>query len=265
MMNEFETSDLGLLAYFLGIGFEMTQYGMVMHQTKYAKNLLKRLNMQQSNPVGTPTEVGLRLKKEIDEGQVDPTHYRRIVGCLRYLCNTRPDLTFSVGLISRFMQKLKRSHLLAAKRISRYVQGTVDFGILFPKEETTELELVKYFDSDWCGDKQDRKNPVGYIFLYRGAPISWSSTKEPVVALSSCEAEYIEKNSKKVKLLVDNKSTIDLARHPTSHERNKHMETRFHFLREQVSNEKLQIEHCRTKIQFANIFTKALKRERFSI
>ncbi|RDX90264.1 hypothetical protein CR513_27891, partial [Mucuna pruriens] len=109
------------------------------------------------------------------------------------------------------------------------------------------------------------------IFFYEGAPISWSSTKEPVVALSSYEAEYIaayetacQANSKKVKLLlVDNKSVIDLARHPTTHGRSKHIDTRFHFLREQVSNEKLQIEHCRTEIQFADIFTKALKREKF--
>ncbi|RDX90273.1 Copia protein, partial [Mucuna pruriens] len=249
MMNEFEMSDLGLLSYFLGIEFEMTRYGMVMHQINYANDLLKRLNMQQSNPVRTSTTIGLSLKKGTDEEQVDSTHYRRIVGCLRY------------------------------------VQGTVDFGILFPKEEVAvEPKLVGYSGSDWCGDKQDRKSTVGYIFFYGGAPISWLFAKEPVVALSSCEAEYIaasetacqvvwldallgelqEKNTKKVKLLVDNKSAIDLARHLASHGRSKHIETRFHFLREQVSNEKLQIEHCRTEIQFADIFTKTLKRERFS-
>ncbi|RDX92050.1 Copia protein, partial [Mucuna pruriens] len=162
MMNEFEMSDLGLLSYLLGIEFEMNQYGM------------------QSNPTGTPTEVGFSLKKETNEEQANPTYYRRIVGCLR------------------FMQEPRKSHLLATKRILRYVQGTIDFGILFPKgEAVVEPEL--------------------------------------------------EKNSKKVKLLVDNKSVTDLARHPTSHGRSKHIKTRFHFLREQVDN----------------IFTKALKRERF--
>ncbi|RDX90263.1 hypothetical protein CR513_27890, partial [Mucuna pruriens] len=91
MMNEFEVSDLGLLSYFLRIEFEMTWYGM-------------RLNMQQSNLVGTPAEIGLSLNKETNEEQVDPTHYRRIVGCLRYLCNTKPDLNFSVGLVNRFIK-----------------------------------------------------------------------------------------------------------------------------------------------------------------
>ena len=143
--------------------------------------------------------------------------------------------------------------------------------------------MTGYSDSDWCGDKNDRKSTAGYIFFYGGAPISWSSTKEPVVALSSCEAEYITtseaacqavwldalikelqlEKSGKVKLLVDNKSAIDLAKHPASHGRSKHIETKFHFLREQVNNEKLKIEHCRTEVQLADILTKALKLERF--
>ncbi|RDX90254.1 Copia protein, partial [Mucuna pruriens] len=194
---------------------------------------------------GTPTKVGLSLKKETDEEQVDLTHYKMIVGCLR------------------FMQEPKQSHLLDAKRILRYVQGMIDFGILFTKEEVAaKPELVGYTDSDWCEDKRDRKNTTWYIFFYGRAPISWSYTKEHVVALSSYEAEYIttselacqgQKNSKKVKLLVDNKSTINLARHSPSHGRSKHIGTRFHFLREQINNEKLQIEYCRTKIQFADI------------
>nr|KYP76820.1 Copia protein [Cajanus cajan] len=188
------------------------------------------------------------------------------------------------------MQEPKKSHLLAAKRILRYVQGTIDFGILFPKGKgEIEEKLVAYSDSDWCGDKSDRKSTARYIFFYGGAPISWSSSKEPVVALSSCEAEYIAASEaacqavwldalmkelqvehlNKVKLLVDNKSAIDLAKHTTVHGRSKHIdkdgakggptETRFHYLREQVSKEKLEIEHCGTEIQFADILTKALK------
>ncbi|RDX96257.1 hypothetical protein CR513_21111, partial [Mucuna pruriens] len=216
MMNEFEISDLGLLSYFLGIEFEITKYGTVMHQSNY-------------------------------------------------LCNTRPDLSFSVGLINRFMQESRQSHLLAAKRILRYVQGTIGFGVLFSK------------------DKSDRKSTTRYIFFYGGVPISWSSTKEPVVALSSCEAEYIAtskttcqaiwlealkkdlqvENLEKIKLPVDNRSSIYLERHPASHGRSKHIETRFHYLREQASNENLQIKHCKTKIQFAYILTKALKLEKF--
>ena len=144
MMNGFEMSDLGLLTYVWGTEFKVTQYGVVMYQSKYAKDPLKRFNMLQSNPIGTLVEVGLVLKNDTDEYLVDPTYYRKIVGCLRYLCNTRPNLSFS-----RFMQEPKQSHLLVVKRILRYVQGTVDFGILFPKAEVgIELELVRYSYSD---------------------------------------------------------------------------------------------------------------------
>jgi len=129
------------------------------------------------------------------------------------------------------MQEPKQSHLLAAKRILRYVQRTVDFGILFPKGESgVKLELVGYSASDWCGDKCDRKNTTNYIFFFGRTPISWSSIKEPIVALSSCEAENIAasktacqeiwldalmkefqvKSKRNVKLLVDNQSGIDL-------------------------------------------------------
>ncbi|RDX97880.1 Copia protein, partial [Mucuna pruriens] len=141
MINEFEMSDLGLLSYFLGIEFEMTRYEMEHQQ---------RLDS---------------LKKETVEEQVDPTHYRRIVGCMRYLCNTRPYLNFSMGLVNRFMQEAKQSHLLAIKRILR----DIDFEILFPKKEVVvEPELVGYSDSDWCGDKKDRKSTARYIFFHEG-------------------------------------------------------------------------------------------------
>ncbi|RDX81141.1 hypothetical protein CR513_38214, partial [Mucuna pruriens] len=180
MMNEFEKSDLGLLSYFLGIGFKMTKYGT------------------QSNPARTPipAQAGLTLEKETDD-LVDPTHYRKIVGCLRNLCNTRPNLNFSVGLICKFMHEPRQSHLLVTKRILRCLDERITSG--------------KFEQSKAAGRQQIRH----------------------------------------------------LARHPAAHGRSKHIETRFHFLREQVSNEKLRIEHCRTEIQFADILTKALKLERF--
>jgi len=148
--------------------------------------------MENSNPAVTPAEVGLKLKSAPDEEFVNATDCRRMVRILRYLCNSRPDLSFSVGLISRHMQDPKESHMCATKMILRYLQGTMGCGILFPHgKANSDLELVGYSDSDWCGDRSDRKSNVGYIFFLGGAPISWNSTKEQVVALSSCEAEYV--------------------------------------------------------------------------
>lgn len=241
MMREFEMTDLGQLSYFLGIEFTRTEKGLLMHQKKYASDLLRKFNMLECNSAAT-SAIGVKLEKEGDEELVDPTNFRKIVGSLRYLCNSRSDLTYSVGLISGFMYKPSTPHLLAAKRILRYVKGTVDHGILFKdKGAGIEPELFGYIDSNWCGDKGDRKSTASYVFMYGKSPISWGSKKESIVALSSCEVEYIAafmsaclavwvdalmeelkmKESSAIKLLDDNKYAINLAKHPVAHERSK--------------------------------------------
>jgi len=186
LMNEFEMNDLGKLSYFLGIEFTQTKYGVIMHQTKYTRDLLKKFSMEQSHSAITPAESGMKLEHNSDEEGVNPAIYRSIVGSLRYLCNTRPDLSSSVGVVSRYMQDPKTSHLLVVKRIMRYLHGTEQFGVLLSNEE-----LVGYSDADWCGDRTDQRSTAEYMFFLGKTPISWSSTKELVVALSSCEAEYI--------------------------------------------------------------------------
>lgn len=129
--------------------------------------------------------------------------------------------------------------------------------------------MFGYSDSDWCGDKDDKKSTAGYVFKFGTAPISWCSKKQSVVALSTCEAEYIVaamaacqalwlealmeelnlRDCSSMRLLIDNKSAIDLAKHPVAHSRSKHIETKFHFLCDQVSKEKLVLEFCRSKIK----------------
>ncbi|GAU50018.1 hypothetical protein TSUD_331710 [Trifolium subterraneum] len=283
MMREFEMTDLGHISYFLGIEFQRTSEGLILHQKKYASEILKRFEMDQCNPALTPSEPRLQLSRETEEKDVDSTEYRRLVGSLRYLCNTRPDIAYSVGIVSRYMEKPKMSHLSAAKRILRYIKGTMDYGIVLNKPDKKSIELIGYTDSNWCGDKDDRKSTAGYVFMYGGAPISWCSRKEPVVALSTCEAEYIAaslsacqgvwlsnlideiSNVKcdSVILKVDNMSAINLAKNPIAHGRSKHIELRFHYLREQVGNGKLKVEHCRTDLQVADVLTKAVTVETF--
>ncbi|XP_014499939.1 uncharacterized protein LOC106760988 [Vigna radiata var. radiata] len=284
MLHEFEMSDLGQLSYFLGIEFTKTDVGMLMHQSRYVLDMLNRFNMSDCNSAITPAEVGIRLEKDPEEDVVDPTEYRRMVGSLRYLCNTRPDISFSVGLVSRYMQNPRLSHLNAIKRILRYLKGTSCYGILLPRcGSGEEVRVTAYTDTDWCGDKSDRRSTVGYVFFLNGAPISWNSMKEPVVALSSCEAEYIAvceatcqaawisslmkelkiEGGEKIRLLVDNKSAIDLTKHPTSHGRSKHIETWFHFIREQVGKGVIEVEHCKSEDQIADILTKVVKGVRF--
>ncbi|XP_058732917.1 secreted RxLR effector protein 161-like [Vicia villosa] len=191
-MEEFEMSDLSVLKYFLGIEFHESKVGLLMHQRKYALDILKIFDMEHCNAALTPAEARLQLSKSEDEKDMDLTQYRRLIGLLRYLCDTRPDLAFSVGITSRFMEKPKVSHLNAIKRVLRYIKGTLGCGILFPATDNGgKCELLGYTDSSWCGDKDDRKSTAGYVFMFSGAPISWCSKKEPVFAFSSCEAEYI--------------------------------------------------------------------------
>ena len=277
-------TDLGTLSYFLGLEFQHSEKGLFMHQRKYLLEVLQKFNMMDCNVSLTPAEVNLKLDKCENEAVVDGTVFRQIVGSLRYICHTRPELAFSVGMISKFMSDPRHSHMVAAKRILRYLRGTLNMGILFPhQDEKVRPHLVAYSDSDWCGDVLDRRSTMGYIFMIAGAPISWSSKKQSVVALSTCEAEYIAACSTTcqaswlssllqelgiitgmaIELLVDSKSAIDLARNPVSHDRSKHIETKFHFLRDQVAKGKVKLVHCRTEVQLADIMTKALKADRF--
>lgn len=192
-MHEFEMTDLGKLSYFLGFEFMKVREGLMMHQKRYAMEVLKRFNMLNCNPTATPSETGLILEKEGTKELVDETMYKKMVGSLRYLCHTRPDIEFSIGIVSRFMQNPRAPHLLVAKQILRYVKGTMSSGILFPQNNTMtdEIKVAGFTDVDWGGDKDDRKSTTGFVFFVEGAPISWSSRKELVVDLSICEAEYI--------------------------------------------------------------------------
>jgi hypothetical protein len=256
----------------------------MLHQRKYAGEILKRFNMTNCTYAVTPMEVNLKLEKNQTEEVVDSTIFKQIVGSLRYLCNSRPDICFAVGLVSRFMDKPRRSHMNAARRILRYIAGTMEFGILFPKSVMNEkFEIVCYSDADWCGDKVDRRSTTGYFFRFMEAPVAWCSKKQPVVALSSCEAEYIAgayaacqalwivtvlkelgiEAEKHVVLQIDNKSAINLAKNPVLHGRSKHIEARFHFLREQVNQGSLDVRHCATDAQVADALTKSLKTDRF--
>lgn len=124
-------------------------------------------NMENCNPARTPVECGIALVKDAEEGAVDPTLFKQIVGCLRYLCNSRLDIAYVAGLVSRLMEDPKVSHLCAIKMILRYVKGTLDFGLLFTNNRNPNKgNIGGFIDSDWSGDKDGRKSISGYFFSY---------------------------------------------------------------------------------------------------
>ncbi|XP_024163997.1 uncharacterized mitochondrial protein AtMg00810-like [Rosa chinensis] len=188
-MAEFEMTDLGLLHYFLGIEVVQSATGIFIMQKKYAVEILDRFEMKTCNSVGTPIEPGLKLTKDPKGKKVDITLFKQIVGSLMYLTATRTYIMYAVSLISRYMEHPTEHHLSAAKRVLRYLKGTIDFGIFYKKGEMSEL--VGFTDSDYAGDLDDRRSTSGYVFMLSDGAVSWSSKKQQIVTLSSTEAEFV--------------------------------------------------------------------------
>ncbi|KAG9446373.1 hypothetical protein H6P81_012501 [Aristolochia fimbriata] len=281
MVCDFAMTDMGLMSYFLGLEVVQTQEGIFVSQQKYARDILKRFKMLDCNSIRTPMEERIKLTKEGSGEEVSSTYYKQIVGSLRYLTATRPDILFSVGMVSRFMEKPRQSHLQSAKRILRYIKGTISDDILY--KSSNSFKLVGYTDSDWAGDGGDRRSTSGYAFTLGSGFFSWSSKKQQVVALSSTEAEYIaaaycatqavwlhqlleeiyHKQDGPTPVRCDNRSAIALSKNPVFHGRSKHIYIKYHYIRDLVKKEELVLEFCRTDEQVADIFTKPLKAEQF--
>ncbi|KAG6536147.1 hypothetical protein ZIOFF_001191 [Zingiber officinale] len=190
MMTEFEMSDLGLLSYYLGIEVEQQKSRISLRQSAYAKKILSQFKMADCNATKHPMEPKTQLHKDLEGTPVDATEYRRIVGCLRYLLHTRPDLSYSVGMASRYMERPTIMHHRVVKQILRYLKGTIYFGLVYIKGPQ-EIGIFGYSDSDLAGDLDGRKNTSGMTFYFNESLVSWNSQKQKTVALSSCEAEFM--------------------------------------------------------------------------
>jgi hypothetical protein len=147
MTEEFEMSDLGMLSFYLGIEVDQQKDFLTLKQSGYAKKVLSRFGMEDCNPTKVPMDPGTKLHEDKKGQRVDATKYRRIIGCLRYLIHTRPNLAFSVGVASRYMEKPIVMHMQAVKKIIRYLKGSVDLGLVYTLGEEQE-EIVSYSDSD---------------------------------------------------------------------------------------------------------------------
>jgi hypothetical protein len=203
------------------------------------------------------------------------------VGSLIYLTTTRPNISFVVGILSRFMQKPCEGHWSVANSVLKYLKGTPDFGLKYTKVD--DFNLIGYSDSDFDGDKENGVSTSGYLLSLGSAVVSWRSHKQSVPTYSTIEAEYVlaaeatkeimwlrkilgdlqEKQVNSTPLLVDNSSAIKLAKNPRFHDRTKHINTNYHLIRYHVEDKTIHLRHCSTNEQIADIFTKALGREKF--
>ncbi|SGY12337.1 BQ5605_C072g12892 [Microbotryum silenes-dioicae] len=255
--------------------------GISLLQRQYLLDVLARFNMSDCNPCKSPMEANLQLSPEPDTDSADNAIYRSMIGSLMYaVVATRPDLAHSVGYLSRFVGKAGNTHLEAAKRVLRYIKGSLDLGIHYTRTSAPLLGYEGYSDSDWGSDIQTSRSTMGYLFKLAGGAISWSSRLQPRVACSSTEAEYLGLShaakeavflrslltelgldtSSPLRLLGDNQGAIALTQNPVFHARTKHLRMLEHFVREHVRNGEISVTYIPTHDMVADIFTKPLPR-----
>lgn len=237
--------------------------------------------MQNAKSVCTPLELKERLKSnpegELSE-KVNVKFYQSLIGSLMYLAtSTRPDISYAVSRLSLFLSDPRKQHSIAGKRVLRYLKGTSTIGLRFTKGKH---KLIGYADADWGGNLDDRKSMSGFAFILSSGVISWQSRKQPVVALSTMEAEYIAltESTREVlhlrsmlkelgfsELVVDptvimndNQSSQALIKNEGHNSRTKHIDIRFHFIREAVKNNIVKIDYKPTNDMLADMFTKSL-------
>ncbi|RVW23196.1 Retrovirus-related Pol polyprotein from transposon RE1 [Vitis vinifera] len=203
----------------------------------------------ESNLVGNPIVPGFKISRDKNGDFVDETYYKQLVGSLMYLTATRPDIMFVTCLISRYMEKPMEIHLQAAKRALRYLKGTVNYGIYYKKRG--DGELLAFTDSDYAGDMEEAE------FV--------------ATAVCACQGVWMKRILKELRhldegcttMMCDNSSTIKLSKNPIMHGRSKHIDVRFHFLRNLAKEGTIELVHCGSQDQVADIMTKPLKLEVF--
>ena len=276
LSSHFHMKDLGTLRYFLGIEIDRTPAGFFISQAKYTLDLLKEYGMINAKPLKLPMDSHLKLTQDKGDLLSDPSPYQRLVGKLIYLTITRPDVSFTVQLLSQFMHQPTTVHMQAGKRLLRYLCGSPRQGLLLAS--SSAAELTAFCDSDWAGCPITRKSTTGYCVFLGSSPISWKSKKQSVIARSSAEAEYraMALTTCEVTWLVallkdlgfkklpptilkcDNQAALAIAANPVLHEKTKHIEIDCHFVRDKIKDGTIVTAHVPSKDQVADILTKIL-------
>ncbi|WVZ70398.1 LOW QUALITY PROTEIN: hypothetical protein U9M48_019069 [Paspalum notatum var. saurae] len=261
MSRKFEMSLMGELQFFLGLQIKQGLEDTFIHQAKYTRDILKKFNMGDSKPMTTPMSTNTALDADEDGEAVDQKEFRGTIGSLLYLTATRPDIQFAVCLYARYQASPRTSHRQAVKRIFRYLKFTPVLGLWY--SSGSSLSLRGFSDADHAGCRIDHKSTSGTCQLLGTSLVSWSSRKQASVSLSTTEAEYIAAAScfapkllwmkatlsdfglrfGKIPLLVDSTSRNFVAKNPVLHSKTKHIDVRFHFLRDHYEKGDIDLVH----------------------
>jgi hypothetical protein len=292
MGEKYELKDLGPARKYLGVRFTGERKNGVLtvtlDQEEYIDKMLDRFGMTDCNPTKVPLEQKTKFNKamspqtEEEKEEMKEVPYRNATGGIMYLLKTRPDLTYSISEISRFMNNPGKEHWRGVVHILRYLKGTKHLKLMYVGGRN-EMKLTGYADATWGDDKDDRRSTSGFVFMLNGRPITWKTKKQSCVATSSTQAEYQatslatgeamwlrsmladldEKQTEPTLLKNDNKGCVDIAKNPVHHNRTKHIDIKHHFVRENVKNEVIRLERTPTNEMIADLMTKALGRKKF--
>lgn len=274
--KSFHMKDMGSLRYFLGIEVDQCKEGIFISQRKYIQDILKEYKMVNCRPLKLPMDSHVKMTPESGSPLPCAEIYQRLVGKLIYLTLTRPDLAFTIHVLSKFMHHPTDVHLQAAKRVLRYLAGSYKQGILLANQSSAQLQA--YCDSDWAGCASTRRSTSGYCILLGVSPISWKAKRQSVVSRSSAEAEYRSmalaicevmwlkqllrdldmKDMEKTPLYCDNQAALAIAANPVHHEKTKHVDIDCHFIRDKTQDGVVSPTYIPSQHQLADVLTKLL-------
>lgn len=280
LKSKFRAKDMGELKTYLGIQVTRTDSSISLSQADMIKRVLAKFNMSSCKGAATPMESKLQI--DPNEEILTGIPYRELIGSLMYLSlGSRPDIAYAVSYLSQFLDKPTASAWKAGKRILKYLRETKDLKLHFYKKD---LSVTAYSDADWASDRLDRRSVSGGTIFYRGNPVSWFSRKQRCVALSSTEAEYIsaaltasevisvlgivsevEKCSVQGTLFIDNQGAIQLSKGCDNNKRTRHIDVKYHFLKDLVSKEIIQTVYVKSSENLSDILTKSLGPDQFKI
>ena len=287
LKKHFKLCDLGPVEFLLGVHVirDHSKHTIQLSQRQAIVDILHKFNMQNCSPVSTPMDPSVKLttadapKNKEEELLMKETPYREAVGSLMYLSiATRPDISYAVGVLSRFSANPGVAHWKAVKHLMRYLKSTLDYKLTYAPDKSSD-RFVTYSDADFAGEHDSKRSTSAYVVKMGSGAISWASRLQTVHALSTTEAEYISATSAaqemlwlrnlftefgypcdKLPLFMDNQSAIQVAKNPEHHGRMKHLDLWFYWLRNVVNEGRIVPTFVPTSAQVADIFTKPLAR-----
>jgi hypothetical protein len=285
----FELTDGGPISFFLGLQFyrDRANRKLLINQTRFITDIIANQQLDGCAHKKTPWESTVTLTKAMspqndeEREEMRSVPYREAVGELMYVLNTRPDIAQAVSQVARFTSNPGKAHWSAVKRIYRYLSGTLTLGICF--DGNVPLQLEGYADADWAG-QEERRSTTGYVFTFGGGLIAWRSQRQQTVALSTMEAEYMSlaaatqqavflrallgefgllREHEPTRIHEDNQACIKFGSDPVGHTRAKHIDIKYHFVREKILAGDIRLDYCHTSEMIADALTKPITANQF--